>query len=185
MSPEDPVLRLARATVFATVCVVVSAGGHAFAGGGAVAPAVMILGGLVSFVLAYVLSGRERGPETVLLATAGTQILLHEVFAQTSPASVAAAPGHGHLGVGMALIHAVVALLTGWWLHRGESAVWAMLRLWGAVPFRLLPLLVAVPVEGPRRVWRAVPADEAGPRCSREFAAAVRRRGPPVPARAG
>ena len=44
----------------------------------------------------------------------------------------------------MTLAHLVVALGTGWWLHRGESALWLMIRLYGGrVP--LIRLLFAAP----------------------------------------
>lgn len=69
MSPDEPALRLMRAMVFAVVCLAVSVGGHALAGGVAVAPGIAALafGGLLA--LAYLLSCRERGPEIVLGGT--------------------------------------------------------------------------------------------------------------------
>ncbi|MCC5582017.1 hypothetical protein IMZ11_41100 [Microtetraspora sp. AC03309] len=165
MSPEEPALRLPRATVFAAVCVGVSAGGHVLAGGGPVPPDVMALGALGALALAYALNGRERGPEVVLTATIGAQVLLHELFALSAPVTSAVSEisdvsttsempptqamqampvalsdaGHGgHPGLGMSLAHLVLAVSTGWWLYRGESAVWLMLRLWGAAPLAVL-----------------------------------------------
>lgn len=101
VSPDEPALRLTRAMVFAVVCLAVSVGGHALAGGGAVAPGIAALafGGLLA--LAYLLSGRERGPEIVLGGTLTAQTLLHELFAWSMPgpdpgtAGAARAPGHG------------------------------------------------------------------------------------------
>ncbi|GAA0943799.1 MFS transporter [Nonomuraea longicatena] len=177
MSPRDPILRLSRAAVFAAACVAVTAGGHLFAGGSAISPAALAAAALAALALAYTLIGRERARETVLTATAGTQLALHELFAQTSrdhPADDA----HGHLG--MTAAHLMVALLTGWWLHRGESAVWTMLRLWGAAPLRPVRLLLPTPPGSPSRVRPAVPSSEISPPRSREFAAAVHRRGPPA-----
>src|SRR5690242_1711971 len=87
VSPRHPVLRMTRALVFATVCVVISAGGHAFAGGGAVPPGILGAGALVAMVLAYALSGREPRLEVLLTASIGTQALLHELFAWTATSS--------------------------------------------------------------------------------------------------
>ncbi|MFI6497326.1 MFS transporter [Nonomuraea typhae] len=179
MSPRDPVLRLVRAAVFAMVCVAVSAGGHLFAGGARITATPLLLGAGAALALAWTLNGRERSRETVLAATAGTQIVLHELFTD-APDPIAE---HGHLNLGMPLVHLTVALLTGWWLHRGERAAWAILRLWAAEPFRLL--LIAKPPEPPEPVRPAVPRDDAGVHRSRHFTTAVARRGPPVLLRAG
>ncbi|WP_433413707.1 MFS transporter [Microtetraspora malaysiensis] len=186
VSPEDPALRLARAAAFAAVCVLVSAAGHIFAGGGPVAPGALLVGTFGSVVLAYALNGRERGPEVVLTATVGAQLFLHELFASTTPAPIPHhEDGHGHLGTGMVLAHLVVAVLTGWWLYRGESAVWLMLRLWGAPTFPVLRLLLTVPEETLRPVWQAVPASDPEPYGRREIAVSIHRRGPPMAHPAG
>ncbi|GLX02570.1 MFS transporter [Microtetraspora sp. NBRC 16547] len=184
MSPEEPGLRLARAAVFATVCVLVSAAGHFFAGGGPVAPGVLAAGALGALTLAYVLNGRERGPEAVMAATVAAQDLLHELFTWSASAP-AVHSAHGHLGVGMLLVHLLVALVSGWWLCRGEDAVWLMLRLWGAPPFPLPRRLRAVPEESHRPLRQAVPPSEAEPHRGHEIAPAIPRRGPPVPCHAG
>lgn len=183
MSPEEPGLRLARAAVFATACIVVSAGGHSFASGASVAPSVLLLGALGAFALAYALSGRERRPEVVLAATVGAQVLLHQLFARTAPVEVTSSE-HGHLGVGMTLVHLFAAVLTGWWLHRGESAAWLMLRLWGRAPLPLLRWLLAVSADLPSPVRRAIQVTVPRPPCAWELAAAVHRRGPPARSRA-
>lgn len=51
---------------------------------------------------------------------------------------------HGHFGLGMVLIHLVVGVLTGWWLYRGERALWLMLRLWGMPQLSLRDRVQAV-----------------------------------------
>jgi hypothetical protein len=158
---KDVRMRLARAVVFAVVCAVVSAAGHSYAGGAAVAPGVMAAGGLLALGLAYGLGGRERGPEVVLGATVGAQAVLHELFDLTAPGALA---GHTHPGTGtgpgagMVMVHLVIAVLTGWWLYRGESACWLMLRLAGR-PRLVVPLLLrAVPaVEPVRPVYARTP----------------------------
>ncbi|WP_067179506.1 hypothetical protein [Microtetraspora niveoalba] len=199
MSSEEPALRLPRAIVFAAVCVVVSAAAHAFAGGGAVPPDVMALGAVGALAIAYALNARERGPEVVLTATIGVQVLLHELFVWSAPgASLTPLPaagitpavyplptvppgtGHGgHLGVGMSLAHLVLAVTTGWWLYRGERAVWLMLRLWSAAPFAVLRWMRAVSAGMFTAPDRPVPQTEPGPYIGREVEAAIHRRGPP------
>ncbi|WP_214322754.1 MFS transporter [Nonomuraea sediminis] len=183
MSPEGPGLRLARATVFATVCVVVSAGGHVFAGGKPVAPGVLILGSLGTLALAYLLGGRERGPQVVLGATIAAQILLHELFSGVAPVAVSP-DAHAHSGLGMTLAHLVVAVVTGWWLYRGENAFWLMVRLWGMPPLPVLRWLLVLSTGESAPVRQAVPESEPRVHCSLEFAAAVHRRGPPMLSRA-
>jgi hypothetical protein len=178
MVPQEPAVRLARAAVFATVCIVVSAVAHVFAGGGAIAPAMLLLCALGAFVLAYLLGGCERGIDVVLGTTIGAQAVLHELFARAAlvPSEHAA---HGHLALRMTVAHLVVAVLTGWWLHRGESALWLMLRLLG-MPRLLLPRLLALRVETTAASWPTVPDDMPIP-AGAQIAAAVHRRGPPLP----
>ncbi|MEU1729597.1 hypothetical protein [Streptosporangium sp. NPDC020145] len=178
-------LRVPRAIVFATLCTVVSAGGHALAGGGLVPPFLGILGVVVSFCVAYPLGGRERGPEVVLTATGGVQLLLHELFSRAAHGPHTTILGdHGHPTSGMTVVHLAVALGTGWWLYRGESAVWLMIRLYG----RRLPvirLLLTVPTEVVAPVRRPVTTHEATPYGGRDVLPALRRRGPPLPAPTG
>ncbi|MEU8205848.1 hypothetical protein [Streptosporangium sp. NPDC049046] len=185
MTPTVSALRVPRAVVFATMCLVVSAGGHALAGGGLIPPHVAVLGALIAFCVAYALNGRERGVEVVLGATIGAQILLHELFNRAAPAPQAMSSAeHGHSGLGMTMIHLAVALGTGWWLHRGESALWLMIRLYGG-PRPLIRLLFAVPAEVASPVWRAVPAADVRPYGGWEILPVLRRRGPPAPRHAG
>ncbi|RBQ19990.1 MFS transporter [Spongiactinospora rosea] len=185
--------RLARAAVFAVVCVMVSVGGHAFAGGGLVAPGMLAAGAAGAFALAWVLSGRERGLGVVLGATTAAQVVLHELFDRTPypadpPPAPLIVPGewHHYPGAGMTAAHLVVALLTGWWLYRGESALWLMARLWGMpvppVPGRFA-LAVPCPEAGPVR--RAVPSDTPAPFGALDVAAPIHRRGPPARRHAG
>jgi hypothetical protein len=80
-------------------------------------------------------------------------------------------------GLGMLLAHLTATLVTGWWLARGESALWALLRRLG---HRLVPLprpVVVPPVRQavPFAGVRVVPALPVFLRC-------VTRRGPPLPA---
>ncbi|MDP9842370.1 hypothetical protein [Streptosporangium lutulentum] len=173
-------LRVPRAVVFATLCVVVSAGGHVLAGGGPVPPRLVALGAAIAFCVAYALNGRERGADVVLAATVGAQILLHELFGRAAPAPhLTVAADHAHPGWGMAAVHLVVALGTGWWLHRGESALWFMIRLYGGrMPVIRLRLACAAEVTPP--AWQAVPAAGVRPYGGWEILPVLRRRGPPA-----
>ncbi|MFI6502908.1 hypothetical protein [Nonomuraea typhae] len=173
-----------RAAAFAAVCVMVSAGGHLFAGGGAISPAALLLGFAAPYLLALTVAGRERSRESVLAATVIVQFVLHQVFARVAPAAEAGAGHGGHLNVGMTLVHLTLALLSGWWLHQGESTVWTALRLWSAAPPRLLLLFAPLRVETHAGLWRAVPCDRTGPWRSLVFTEAVHRRGPPALLRA-
>ncbi|MEV4474069.1 hypothetical protein [Nonomuraea sp. NPDC049504] len=173
------VLRLARAVVFATVCGAVSVGGHALAGGGAVPFPVYLAAVLATLALAYLADGRERGPGAVLAATVGTQMLLHQLFDRLAPGE-AAGHVHGHPAAGMLLVHLTVAVLSAWWLHRGESALWLILRLYGT-PFpavRLLVTAVAVPDARPP-AWRPA-TPETAPLLGRLVSRTISRRGPPA-----
>ncbi|GAA3067828.1 MFS transporter [Streptosporangium carneum] len=181
MSPVASTLRLPRALVFATLCLVVSGGGHALAGGGLVPAHLGVLGGLFAFCLAYALNGRERGLEVVLAATVGAQALLHELFTRAAPPPhLASSPDHGHPGPGMTVAHLAVAALTGWWLHRGESALWLMIRLYG-MRMPVVRLLVVVLAETPRPVWQGAQAADVRPYGGWEISPVLRRRGPPAP----
>ncbi|GAA1010849.1 hypothetical protein Aple_066320 [Acrocarpospora pleiomorpha] len=183
MTPREPSFRLARAAVFAAACVSVSVGGHAFAGGGTVPLTVVGLGGLGALVMAFALNGRERGAEVVLAATIAAQIVLHQLFSWSAP-KMGEQAEHAH-PFGMFLVHVAVAALTGWWLYRGERAIWLMLRLWARASLSVLRWVFAVFHQPLPPVRRPVPAAEPEVLAGREIADAVSRRGPPVAVFAG
>lgn len=179
-APAGVLLRASRALAFATVCTVISACGHALAGGGPVPVGVAALAAGVAFGAAYLLGDRERGLDTIFPAALAAQSLAHELFARAGPPepAVPASPGHGHPGPGMLLAHLTVALLTAWWMHRGESALWLMARLWGAPPPR--PRLLAPVPPAPVRVGPLPLAPRPTPSGGQDApATAIRRRGPP------
>lgn len=183
VSAVEQASRLARAAVFAAVCGIVSVGGHILAGGAPVATPTLLVGMAGAFVLALALNRHERGPEVVVTATVGAQVLLHELFARSAPAAVTHADHtHGSMpGVGMFVAHLVVAVVTGWWLYRGESAVWLMLRLWNMAPLPKLRRLLAGVVEPVSLPVRVVLVAETTAYRGPELARAIRRRGPPAP----
>ncbi|MFK4186561.1 hypothetical protein ACI2L4_21445 [Streptomyces sparsogenes] len=91
------VLRALRAAVFAAVCVLLAALGHALMSGAAVPWWVIAAGVPVTGAPAWCLAGRERGPLAVVAATVGAQTALHVAFtlaqgAMAAPGAPGAAP---------------------------------------------------------------------------------------------
>jgi hypothetical protein len=182
VSALEWVSRLTRAAVFAAVCVVMSMGGHVLASGTPVTARTLLVGVAAAFALAFALNRHERGPEAVILATAGAQILLHELFTRSAPIPVTHAD-HAHAGmpgIGMSVAHLVVAVVSGWWLYRGESAVWLMLRLWGMAPLPKLRRLLVGAVEPFTTPIGVVLIAEAKTYRGPERVQAICRRGPPA-----
>jgi len=143
-----PGFRLTRAAVFAVVCAGVSAAGHALTGHASMTPAALATGFGLALALGYALAGRERTLPVILGAMLAGEAGLHLLFgalapAMTTPAAPAMAgmgghPMAAHGGLGMVFAHAWAGLLASWWLHRGERAVWSLLRRLGARLARLL-----------------------------------------------
>jgi hypothetical protein len=182
MAAPEPVLRAPRAAFFAAVCTLVSAAGHLVAGGGLVPVSAGALGAALVFALAYALGGRERGLDVLVPATLVAQVLLHRLFARPVAAGGAVPHHHAYPVLGMALAHVCVAVLTAWWLHRGESALWLMVRLYGRPPTPMTRWdLLARPAldVAPARVPAAVPAP-GRPRGRLLVDTALLRRGPPA-----
>ncbi|MEU5027521.1 hypothetical protein [Streptomyces milbemycinicus] len=89
------VLRALRTAVFAAVCVLLAALGHALMSGAAVpwwviGAALPVTGGA-----AWCLTGRERGPLAVIAATVGAQTALHVAFMLAQGAMAGAGAGAG------------------------------------------------------------------------------------------
>ncbi|WP_068928708.1 MFS transporter [Planobispora rosea] len=177
-------LRLMRSAAFSAVCVTLAVLGHRAAGGAGPEPWAVAAGTAAVAATAAALAGRERSATTVGITLAGLQLLLHELFAPGGPSAIIP-HGHGQgqgLGesLGMILAHLTATLMTGWWLARGESALWTLLRTAGTrlgAAFRLLAVPAAPLAPRPLPLPRAaaVPA-------RRLLLHAVGRRGPPLPA---
>lgn len=108
--------RLARAAIFAAVCVVTTALGHSMMGG--TAPSAGTVTGAFAAATggAWWLTGRERGATAVTGATIITQFVLHTLFTLThAPSPMGSAPGtggaHGTAGMDHAM-HATHAMHT-------------------------------------------------------------------------
>ncbi|MFD0658826.1 hypothetical protein [Thermocatellispora tengchongensis] len=175
--PVD-VFRVARAAVFAVACVLLSLGMHVLAGGAQVRPEVLTAAAAVTGAGALALTGRQRGPETLLPACFAAQYGMHHAFAAGSVHGLHLEVLAGHdpglwRPFGMVLAHGVVAAVSGWWLARGEAALGMLLHLLAGWVPRLRHLLA-----GPAPVRRAARPATAPP-------VAVPRPRPSVPAPSG
>lgn len=182
--------RLARSAAFAAVCVLLAVGAHRFAGGGGPTPAALLTGVLVITAGATVAAGRERPPHVIVGLLLGAQVLLHVLLDTTGSGGASAhSPWHGGLTAqtGMLTAHLTAALLTGWWLARGEEILWSVLRRVGAKAARCLRTLAVLAALLRARLWATSvrrpcpgPDRERSPRRVRVLRHAVVRRGPPV-----
>lgn len=170
-------LRLARSALFAAVCVALAALAHWFAGGTLPDPGQLALGAGVVTAGTAVAAGREREPVLIALLLGSAQLLLHGLFAwHTAPASMP--PGHGLASdVEMELCHLTAMLLTGWWVAKGETALWSVLR---RLAVRVVLFLAPCPVRPPAPPTPAYVAP--GIPYESVLRHAVVRRGPPLPA---
>jgi hypothetical protein len=183
-------LRLARSAAFTVVCVTLALLGHRAAGGPAPESWAVAAGGLTVSATAVLLAGRECSPQTVIGLLVGAQVLLHELFGVSggagSPPRVHLPHGQG-LGadLGMVIAHLTATLITGWWLARGESALWSVLRRLGTLAVRRLRHVLALLQEGtagPERPAARAPRRFDPAPAGRELRHTVSRRGPPLPA---
>ncbi|WP_155339602.1 MFS transporter [Acrocarpospora corrugata] len=175
-------LRVVRSAAFTAVCVALAALGHWFAGGLSPGAGTALLGAGGVLGVTILAAGRERSPAVITGLLGAGQLFLHELFTLTSQP---AHPLHGHdlsVDVGMLLCHLVAALIAGWWVARGEAALWSVLcRLVGDIS-RLLPVLLSGPAQIDV-VARFKVADVSGfALLERVLRYAVLRRGPPLPA---
>lgn len=177
MSATMP-FRLARAAVFALVCLGLSALVHIFGGGSVSAQG--LIGGLgLAFAIAFLLAGRERTFGMILGLLAGLQAALHLLFSLAHTMSAAEPFGHMHSGLvpalGMLVLHGWAVGLIAMWLARGEAAMWGLLR-------RLLVRLCRIFAVHPDPAWtNPVSPRHAEPAILRSalLRHALSRRGPP------
>ncbi|MGH3380885.1 MAG: hypothetical protein ACRDP6_39735 [Actinoallomurus sp.] len=186
--PSHPVYRAARAVVFATVCVALAITGHMMASRATVPPAAAAGGLAVMITVGVALSGTERSLATILLWLLGGQFMLHALFSaaqhgQHLAHGGAMAPSSTGGGT-MALGHVVAAVVSAWWLRRGERAAWALARRIAAAVVRPSRALRTARLPLPPVPCRwVVPARSVPPR-SGFLRHVVVRRGPPSPAAA-
>ncbi|QQM39279.1 hypothetical protein [Streptomyces liliifuscus] len=176
--------RLARAAVFAAVCVVTAALGHVLMSGAGLLWWAVGYAFAATTAAAWWLTGRERGLGLVTGATVVAQLGLHQLFglaqrarssdAFMSTTSMDAGHTHAHpmgpepadtllMGgdLGMFAAHLLAALVCGVWLWRGEEAAFRTAR---AIAYRTGRLLGTALFEPLRRALRVSAAMRpAGP----------------------
>ncbi|WP_233515472.1 hypothetical protein [Marinitenerispora sediminis] len=121
-----------------------SAGGHALSSGHAVAASGLVIAFAGVFLAARAAAGRERGFAQILGWMLWGQLALHLFFSVFSgltggmppdPAGAAQAVGHqmsavpsdtGASGPGMLAAHLGAAVVSAWWLRRGEAAAFSL-----------------------------------------------------------
>lgn len=183
--PSDPVFRLARATIFAAVCVALAVMGHATASHAAVPPGAVVVGLAGLTVVATMLAGTERSLGTILAGLLGGQFMLHVLFAvaqhgQHLAHQSASAMPHGGAGP-MTLAHVTAALVAAWWLRRGERAVWRLARKVAAAAVRPLRALLSPPAPPPARRPPYIPVIPGAALPDEVLRHVLTRRGPPSP----
>jgi hypothetical protein len=186
----SPAVRSLRAAVFAVLCVLLAAGGHALATGQAPPLWAEGAGLLAVFATGCALGGRERSLSGIGGAMLVAQAGLHLGFEAARPRMAMnmhgmhmAHPAAHALTPHATAAHVAAALLATWWLRRGEAALWSLLRR--AVTF--VPGLAAwwrtrtglSPVRPYGDVVRRTAA-EPWPRGRPLLRHAVSRRGPPA-----
>lgn len=86
-------MRTARAAVFAAVCVLLAAGGHAWMSGAFVPWWALVGGAVGTGGVGWGLAGRERGLPLVVFVVVAAQGVLHSVFSLAQSAAPSAASG--------------------------------------------------------------------------------------------
>ncbi|MDH6218785.1 hypothetical protein [Streptomyces pseudovenezuelae] len=154
----SPSVRVLRAAVFAALCVLLAAGGHALATGAAPPVWAQAAGFAPVFGAGYLLGGRERSLAAIGAGTLTAQGGLHLTFdaarahglgslrSMTSMQGMSGMHGtasahgmrmaahaqvHNHthaLTPHATAAHVTAAVLLTWWLRRGEAALWSLLR---------------------------------------------------------
>ncbi|MFI1102351.1 hypothetical protein [Streptomyces melanogenes] len=171
--------RTVRAAMFAALCVLLTALGHALMSQAPVPWWALGCGFVATGATAWALAGRERRSGPVVAFAVGAQAVLHEMFSWAQATARPAMPpmdmptsgmptGHmSHMGsmdhdmagmplgmssTGMLAAHLLAALLCGLWLAHGERAAFRILRAfagWLFAPLRPA-LLSAAPPRAPR-----------------------------------
>lgn len=154
------------------------------AGGTAVRPGILAGSVALTWAGAFLLGRRQRGMGTLLAACFAAQYGMHHLFTAGAETLPPASLDHAHEGSGlsMLLVHVAVAVMSSWWLNRGDTALATILRLavtsLGALWAGLL-ILASAPVES--RLPRRPRVEHETERLRRLLlGSGVSRRGPPT-----
>ena len=197
--PQRPLFRSSRAVAFATVCVTLASVGHELTSTAEIPLWAMLAGFAGVLAVTLVLAGHERSLATILGGLLGGQFALHSLYAAaTSPALPVTDPGTGHhavaeipgheSGLSMTLAHVAAAVISAWWLRRGERAAWSLARRVADLADRPVRALLALfsDVEPPAPPARTVLVPAVGETSTVGLILRhlVVRRGPPTRSRA-
>lgn len=187
MTPRQ--LRTLRGAAAAWVATVVAATSHTLAGGGAPAPALIGVIGVLAWPVGIALVGRRLSAWRVASAALTSQLLFHAAFALTAGADPAASAGHTHHGATavlagpasfsldapMVLAHLIAAVATVAGLYGGER----MLRALGR-GIRSLVRRAVARVARPLAARQVTTPAPVGVRPLRAVLSDLSRRGPPA-----
>lgn len=174
-----------RALVLSAVAWLSGALAHVAADGELPGPAVLLglLGG-GAVAAAPLLRGPASALRTCLLVVLGQQAV-HLALSVTARHAAMAGHHHGPLeDPAMLGTHVLAAVACGWWLARGDRALWAVLalggRAWSRALTRWALLLAGRPLGVRPGGGTATPADHPRPRpLLQDLGRSVSRRGPP------
>lgn len=186
MSPRH--VRTLRGAAAAWIATIVAATSHTLAGGGAPAPALVGILGILASPLAIAFVGRRLSAWRVGATVVASQALFHTAFAVTAGADPSAASGHVHhptLGAAaltagilpdapMLVGHALAAVATILALYCGER----MLRALGR-GIRSILRRADAPATGPLALLRVAAAIAVVARATGILLSDLSRRGPP------
>jgi hypothetical protein len=126
--------------------------GHVVVAQVMVAPWAIGVGFAGVLAVAWVLTGAERSLATILGGLLGGQFAFHAMFTAAQPGpSIMDHSGPptlmtgGHGGTAMTLAHVMAAVVSAWWLRRGERAVWKLARRVAALADRSIWARWALP----------------------------------------
>jgi hypothetical protein len=147
--------RLARGAVVGAVCLVLSLGSHAAAGGDVPGVGAVLLAGCVAVAVCTWWAARRRGPVALLALTGSLQVGLHLLLQLVA--------GHGATGAlvpgpAMVAAHVLAAASMAWVLAGGEDALWevcaALTHAWAPATGTASPVPPgpAVPPSPPTRM---------------------------------
>ncbi|MFV2121991.1 hypothetical protein ACE14D_27630, partial [Streptomyces sp. Act-28] len=138
MTASRSSIRVLRAALFAAVCVVLSATGHALQSAHPVPVRSLLVAFGSAWAFAWAAASRRRGAASTGCGLAVVQAGMHLMFSTAQGRhGHAAHPGHfGHHGEaaallppsGMLMAHLAAAALCGVWLARGERAFLRLAR---------------------------------------------------------